>query len=313
MTSIYDWSLEAAANANADTLINWAEGQPPSSVNDSARAMMQRIAEYVCDRGGITNVAGSANALDVTLNAPINTYQDGIMMRFRAIFTNSGSVMMSVNTIGHRGIFMMSHAGLTELAGGEIRAGGVYDCLYMQMLDNGAGGWLLLNPTSLQPVPSGLIAAFASPFAPDGWLECAGQEISRATYANLFAVIGTNWGAGDGSTTFHLPDLRGQFLRGWDHGRGFDTARAFASPQDSQNKLHNHGGFTTVGGNHTHHYTTPNFSAASVGAGGIVSVTAKVEEGRISEAAGAHQHQILSDGGDEARPRNIAVFYAIKL
>ncbi|EYS91668.1 hypothetical protein X471_00745 [Bartonella bacilliformis str. Heidi Mejia] len=52
MSSIYDWSLQAPENANADEIINWAEGQPPSSVNDSARAMMQRIREYVSDHGG---------------------------------------------------------------------------------------------------------------------------------------------------------------------------------------------------------------------------------------------------------------------
>ncbi|MDD9333366.1 MAG: phage tail protein, partial [Bartonella sp.] len=47
MSSIYDWSLVAAENARADEIINWAEGQPPSSVNDSARAMMQRVKEYL--------------------------------------------------------------------------------------------------------------------------------------------------------------------------------------------------------------------------------------------------------------------------
>ncbi len=52
MSSIYDWSLLALENASADEDINWAEGQPPSSVNDSARAMMQRIKEYLFDNGG---------------------------------------------------------------------------------------------------------------------------------------------------------------------------------------------------------------------------------------------------------------------
>ncbi|ABM45631.1 hypothetical protein H704_00208 [Bartonella bacilliformis Peru38] len=52
MSSIYDWSLQAPKNANADEIINWAEGQPPSSVNDSACAVMQRIREYLPDHGG---------------------------------------------------------------------------------------------------------------------------------------------------------------------------------------------------------------------------------------------------------------------
>jgi len=313
MTSIYDWSLDAASNANSDSIINWAEGQPPSSVNDSARAMMKRIAEYVHDTGGRLEASGSANALALTLNVPIISYHDGIIMRFRAQFTNSGAATITVNNLGVRNVFMMEATGLTALAGGEIQTGGVYDCVYMQSLDQGAGGWLLLNPTYRSLIPSGLIAAFGCDVPPNGWLECDGSEISRVSYANLFAIIGTNWGAGDGSTTFQLPDLRGQFLRGWDHGRGIDSGRAFASTQDSQNKLHNHGGFTSFSGNHSHSYNVPNFTVANVGAGNIVSVTGKVEETRSTAMAGVHQHQILSDGGAEARPRNSTVLYAIKI
>ena len=64
--------------------------------------------------------------------------------------------------------------------------------------------------------PPGAITAFAASSPPTGWLTCDGSAVSRASYANLFAVIGTVWGVGDGSTTFNVPDLRGQFLRGYD-------------------------------------------------------------------------------------------------
>jgi len=313
MSSIYDWSLDSAANANADTMINWAEGQPPGSVNDSARAMMQRIAEYLADRRGTLAASGSANALELTLNSPIPSYQDGIMMRFRAQFTNSGAATININNLGGRSVFIMAGAGAILLGAGAIQAGGVYDCVYVQGLDNNSGGWLLLNPTPPQPVPSGLIAPFAHPAPPDGWLECDGAQVSRTAYANLFAAIGTHWGEGDGVTSFHLPDLRGQFVRGWDHGRGIDSGRAFATIQDSQNKLHNHGGFTAVAGNHSHGYSTPNFTGAAFAGGAISSVTGKIEEVRTTQSGGAHQHQILSEGGAESRPRNVALLYAIKL
>ena len=62
--------------------------------------------------------------------------------------------------------------------------------------------------------PIGTINAFGGTTAPDGWLLCQGQAISRTNYSELFSVIGTNFGAGDGSTTFNVPDLRGEFLRG---------------------------------------------------------------------------------------------------
>ncbi len=59
---------------------------------------------------------------------------------------------------------------------------------------------------------TGTVLDFAGTTAPDGWLMCFGQAVSRTTYANLFAKIGTIYGAGDGSTTFNLPDCRGRAL-----------------------------------------------------------------------------------------------------
>ncbi|MDA7086509.1 tail fiber protein [Pseudomonas sp. SA3-5] len=77
----------------------------------------------------------------------------------------------------------------------------------------------------------GVVAPFARSTAPSGWLKANGATISRSTYAALFAAIGTTFGAGDGSTTFQLPDLRGEFLRGWDDGRGVDPGRQLGSAQ----------------------------------------------------------------------------------
>ena len=62
--------------------------------------------------------------------------------------------------------------------------------------------------------PSGTMIAFAGKSVPDGWLLCNGALVSRTTYAKLFAAIGTAWGAGDGSTTFKLPDADGRVMQG---------------------------------------------------------------------------------------------------
>lgn len=67
--------------------------------------------------------------------------------------------------------------------------------------------------------------------APAGYLECNGAAISRTAYAALFAVIGTTYGAGDGATTFNLPDSRGEFVRCLDSGRGVDAGRVIGSAQ----------------------------------------------------------------------------------
>lgn len=79
--------------------------------------------------------------------------------------------------------------------------------------------------------PAGAVLPFAMSAAPTGWLKCNGAAVSRATYSTLFDAIGTTFGVGDGSTTFALPDLRGEFVRGYDDGRGIDAGRSFGSAQ----------------------------------------------------------------------------------
>ncbi|MCP1293282.1 MULTISPECIES: phage tail protein [Chromobacterium] len=80
--------------------------------------------------------------------------------------------------------------------------------------------------------PAGEVAYFAMPSAPPGWLRCDGSLASRNVYPALFEAIGTRYGAGDGTTTFNLPDLRGEFIRGWSSDHPVvDVGRAFASRQ----------------------------------------------------------------------------------
>lgn len=71
-----------------------------------------------------------------------------------------------------------------------------------------------INALLPPPVPTGAFMFFHATTPPEGWLLCNGQRVSRTTYANLFAVIGTKYGAGDGSTTFNLPNLNHRFLEG---------------------------------------------------------------------------------------------------
>jgi phage-related tail fiber protein len=80
-------------------------------------------------------------------------------------------------------------------------------------------------------VPAGAVSMFARNTAPSGWLKANGAAVSRTTYADLFDAIGTTFGAGNGSTTFNVPELRGEFLRSWADGRSVDTGRIFGSAQ----------------------------------------------------------------------------------
>lgn len=145
-----------------------------------------------------------------------------------------------------------------------------------------------VNSAVSAAMPSGAVLPFAMSSAPTGWLKCGGQAVSRTTYASLFAAIGTTFGTGDGSTTFALPDLRGEFVRGWDDGRGVDTGRTFGSFQNDEFESHTHS---------ISHYYESNNSGSNI-AGGSGSST-------VSWSTNA-------TGGSETRPRNIALLYCIK-
>ena len=142
-------------------------------------------------------------------------------------------------------------------------------------------------------VPIGAVIDFAGPSAPSGWALCYGQTISRTVYAALFALIGTTYGAGDGSTTFQIPDLRGEFLRGLDRGRGVDTARAMASAQSDAVK------------NHTHDFSIQQ-GGTFAGSGSVNSL-----QGTTTPAGTYAGTTSNGGGGSETRPRNVAVDYVI--
>ena len=158
-------------------------------------------------------------------------------------------------------------------------------------------------------VPSGAVFHFAASTAPVGYLAANGSAVSRTTYAALFAVIGTTFGVGDGASTFNLPDLRGEFVRGWDDGRGVDGGRVFGSAQADDNKEHYHFllrntiGAATTGlwnGAATDHIT-------SVGSVSDSAYRLRASSSEPNVAASGNE------GGSEARPRNVALLACIKV
>ena len=143
------------------------------------------------------------------------------------------------------------------------------------------------NQTMNVGVPTGVIAYFAHTTVPFGWLKANGAAVSRTVYANLFALIGTTYGAGDGRTTFNLPDLRGEFIRSWDDGRTVDNGRVIGSWQADEFRSHSHG----IGVNRMS--DTDRGSSPS---------TVSIDTVGQTEPA----------GGIETRPRNIALLACIK-
>ncbi len=186
-------------------------------------------------------------------------------------------------------------------------------------------------------VMAGAVMAFARSTAPNGWLKANGAAVSRTAYAGLFAAIGTTFGVGDGSTTFNLPDMRGEFLRGWDDARGVDSGRGFGTWQDSDNKSHTHtastgadahthtwSGTTSSNGDHTHtiwrgkasgntstssqHGDNMSFDGTSSAAGDHTHTVS----GTTSSDSHTHVVTVNAAGGVETRPRNRALLICIK-
>jgi len=156
---------------------------------------------------------------------------------------------------------------------------------------------------------TGSVQFFAMQTVPNGWLKADGSAVSRTQYANLFAALGTIYGTGDGSTTFNLPDLRGEFVRGWDDGRGVDSGRAFGSNQADEFASHNHN--TSNAGNHSHNIT--NYADGPISANlGHLPYDNRFTDTQSTSNAGGHTHSISSTGGSETRPRNVALLPCIK-
>ncbi len=149
-----------------------------------------------------------------------------------------------------------------------------------------------INELLRQRVPPGAIQQFAMTAVPTGWLKCNGQAVSRTGFAGLFAAIGTIWGAGDGTTTFSVPDLRGEFLRGWDDGRGLDSSRVFGSTQVDSLKAHTHGIRTDDGAGFNP--SGPSGQVRGTDRGLVVTVSSD------------------PTGGTETRPRNVAIMWCIR-
>lgn len=106
--------------------------------------------------------------------------------------------------------------------------------------------WTNLTSGGTGGVPSGTIMAYAGSTAPDGWALCSGGTVSRSANASLFAAIGTTYGAGDGSTTFNLPDLRGRAIFGKDNMGGSTASRLTSAGGIDGTTLGATGGAQTV-------------------------------------------------------------------
>lgn len=209
--TLYKWSQTPSANATADSTINWMEGQAPSSVNDSARSMMTAIAKYRDDVAGAIVTGGSNTSYTLSTFQLFQSLSklDGQLVAFTPHITNGAMVTLNVDGLGAK---PLRSAPGSDLMSGVLVQGTPYQALY-NATDGafylfGIGSTLAGNPYNI-PLLGGI----------DYWHEVTpnssfifplGQAISRTTYAAAFALWGTRFGAGDGSTTFNVPNKAGR-------------------------------------------------------------------------------------------------------
>ena len=242
--TLYKWSKTAENNATADSSINWQEGQAPSSVNDSGRAMMASIAKHRDDIAGAIVTGGTATAYTVTSYEAFDalTRLNGQIIAFTPHATNSGAVTLNVDSLGAK---PLRSAPAAELLAGTLIQGTPYVALYNQ---SDAAFYLhgfYGNPHNV-PLAAGMDywgattpnSAFAFP---------TGQAVSRTIYSTLFALMSTTYGVGDGSTTFNLPDKTGRVSAMREAAATRLTATYFGG---------NSANFGAVGGLESHTLTT---------------------------------------------------------
>ena len=159
-------------------------------------------------------------------------------------------------------------------------------------------------------VPSGAIQSCGMESAPSGWLECDGSNVNRSTYSDLWDAIGTNYGEGNGSTTFTLPDMRGKFLRGWDDSQGNDPDAAGRTAQSTGGQSGDNVGSVQADAFQGHTFNIDRRAVYDISGGSV---------GKHQDSSPTNPSEIISDGingeprtTSETRPKNVSVMYIIK-
>lgn len=238
-------------------------GESPSVIDDYLRAyasIIRQVSDAKQDSATAVTLAGAQTLSNKTLDSSCSLAGNAATVVDGGI---SSTAKLANNIV------------TTAKMGREGSAGQV-------LTSNGAGA----NPSyqSISGLPVGTSILYVGTSAPAGFLKENGAAVSRTTYAALFLVIGTTYGAGDGVTTFNLPDSRGEFFRCLDDGRGVDAGRTLGAAQADELKSHTH--------------------------------TALVNSGQLGSGGGSNYLGQPSGtgatGGTETRPRNVARLACIK-
>lgn len=201
--TFWKWSRTASANATADSTCPFPEGMAPSAVNDGVRGAMAAVAKYRDDIAGAIVTGGTSTAYTVSSYQVFDTFahMDGALIAFTPHATNGATVTLNVDGLGAKPL--RSAQGVELLAGTLIQT-----APYAALYNNTDGVWYLhgfFGNAYNVPLLGGM--DYWGTVAPNSaFIFPLGQALSRTTYAGAFAVWGTTFGSGDGSSTFNVPD-----------------------------------------------------------------------------------------------------------
>ena len=324
-----DEALEAARKAealanNALLTAQEAEGQSQSALNDTAMLSI-RVDGLASEAGAARDRADEAYDLaaladsragqGLAESAEVRALAVAAQSRADEALAGSAEAQALAAAAQNRAdeaYDLAAQAGAEETAAlaaaAQSRANDAYNLA--AQADSKATQALALGGELARACPAGQVASFARPYAPDGWLPCNGSAVSRSTYAALFQAISTYFGAGDGWSTFNIPDLRGEFVRGWDAGRTLDYGRAFASVQGDA--IRNMTGyFATIYSNSDTAYDDGVLRWSAIGAFGWHSGQSHGSPNATGVNPSFDASRQVPTAG-ENRPRNVALLYCIK-
>ncbi len=253
--TMYKWSQTPATNANSDSF-TWAEGQAPSTVNDSARGMMAAIAKYRDDMSGKLVTTGTATAYALTSNQGFTSLalMDGSALSFRMNATSGAAPTLNVDSLGAKAL---NQATGVAVATGALISGAVYRAVYV----NASNEWIVQGIAGL--IPSGMTIMSVSTACPAGFT----ANVSFNDRLPVFAAAG--------GTTAGTTGFSGIFS-------GSNKVGSYALTI-TDIPFHTHRVFGTTGdesAQHTHGYTVPSGTVtAGSGGGGAVNTTGSTSTG----------------------------------
>jgi microcystin-dependent protein len=283
-------TLTDAGVLTLDGFVGPLTGDVTGSASTLATA---RTLSFTGNVTGSMSFDGSANAsaaMTIANNAVTNA----------RLATVATATFKGRTTAGTGNVEDLSGAQATALLSnfvGDTGSGGTKGLVPAPATGTAAEGFFLAaDGTWKQTIPVGGVLIHSGNTAPAGYLEANGAAVSRTTYAALFNLYSSQsllatYGTGDGTTTFNLPNYQGEFLRGWDNGRGVDTGRAMGSTQSGSIEAHVHSISPPTASDDTSQGLT------TTGTGGAENIT---------------PYNSGSYGGAETRPRNIAVMFCVK-